>query len=71
MLENPDLAAEIENKVRENADIVLEMAAASASDDTDDAIESIPTPVSSTTKKKNVVIQADEDFEEFSPDDLM
>jgi recombination protein RecA len=71
LLENPDLAAEIENKVRENADIVLEMAAASASDDTDDAIESIPTPVSSTTKKKNVVIQADEDFEEFSPDDLM
>lgn len=83
LLDNKDLMDEIEKLVRENIDkIEAEKTAGTtekttskkASEDSD-----IPEPVEvaeapkaakKTTKKKNVVIEAETDFEEFSPEEL-
>ncbi|MDR2531789.1 MAG: recombinase RecA [Oscillospiraceae bacterium] len=72
--QNPDLMSEIEQKVREQAEKVNVSAAEdddnspAASDEPPPLNESPPAPAKKS--KKTVIVEADDNFEEFSPDDL-
>ncbi|MCL2077285.1 MAG: recombinase RecA [Oscillospiraceae bacterium] len=75
--QNPDLMEEIEKKVREQADKV-ELSSGGEEDaisttphespETPQSSESPPAPAKKS--KKTVVVEADDNFEEFSPDEL-
>ena len=75
--ENPDILEEIEKKIREQADALFSVQ--SESDESGDAeanVEAAPEeaePAKAPAKKsgkKNVVVEAEEDFEEFSIDEI-
>ena len=78
LLENPDIMNELEEKIRENADSI------EIEDDDDGSetvvkAEEVSAPAAEeekvpaakkTSKKSKIMIEADEDFEEFSMDEL-
>ena len=84
LLDNPDIMAELEKKIRENADAVQQLGL--GSDDEDEAGgNDIPLPddpadvpeekpsksaKSSSAKKKSVVVDVEDDFDEFAIEDM-
>ena len=85
LLDNPDIMAELEKKIRENADAVQQLGL--GSDDEDEAGgNDIPLPddpadvpeekpsksakSSSSAKKKSVVVDVEDDFDEFAIEDM-
>ena len=65
--ENPDVLNEIEAKIREKAD---QLFSANAEDESEEApAETEEKPAAKKSAKKNVVVEAEEDFEEFAIED--
>ena len=62
--ENPDVLNEIESKIREKADQLF-----SAQTEEEAPVETEEKPVAKKSAKKSVVVEAEEDFEEFAIED--
>ena len=77
LLDNPDIMNEIEAKVREHADAVLAATMGEATDSEAGPSESAAAPAEEKAEKapkksskKSVVVEAEDDFEEFSIDEI-
>ena len=80
--ENPDVLEEIEKKIREQADALFQGQSEDENDESGEAAEASPSPEAAPEEaapakapakkggKKNVVVEAEEDFEEFSIDEI-